>query len=138
MDDLVQWLREQLDEDEQITRAAADETEPEWSDGGPYGESVHTAAHGGLVAVGPWTGYLGDEVRRHIARHDPARVLREIDAKRKLLRALESSEVALRNTEPGKDPHDLVKGATNGLRAAVRVHAAVYADRPGYKESWRP
>lgn len=155
MDDLVQWLRAQLDEDERLAREAT--PGPWWHNPGKQwlgpeafqkydlrqGEEFvgYGGPHpftGAVCSTGPASNMQGMKDAAFIARHDPARVLREIDAKRKLLRALESSEVALRNTEPGKDPHDLVKGATNGLRAAVRVHAAVYADRPGYKESWRP
>jgi hypothetical protein len=139
MDDLVEWLRAQLDEDERIARAAGGAAWEEL----PVSGWVHTSplpdtewqppGYDHHVASAPLP-----VDRAHIVRHDPARVLREIDGKRQILRALENAEVALRNTEPREDPHDLVKGATNGLRTAVRTLALPYADRPGYRDAWRP
>lgn len=79
-----------------------------------------------------------DPAAAQVLAHDPIGTLREIDAKRRILRALESAEVSLRNTEPGKEPHELMTGSANSLRAAVRMLAAVYVDRPGYREDWRP
>lgn len=63
----------------------------------------------------------------HIARHDPARVLREVAAKRRRIEALaEAAERGLYIT------------ATYTAEDALRDEAAVYADRPGYKEDWAP
>lgn len=130
MDDLVRWLGEQLDEDERIARRAGDSFRQ-------IGETgVIVATEGDRAeecASANWTG-----IAEHIVQHDPARVLREIDAKRRILRALENAEVSLRNTVPRREPHELMTGATNSLRAIVRTLAAVYADRPGYSEAWRP
>ena len=125
MDDLVRWLGAQLDEDERIARAASGRN---WlpADGWLINEDMHLCEVDDAPTL------------EHIAVHDPARVLREIDAKRRIVQALESAEVAVRNTEPGKEPHELMTGAVNSLRAAVRMLAAVYADRPGFREEWRP
>ncbi|MFF8784771.1 DUF6221 family protein [Streptomyces sp. NPDC015125] len=124
MDELIQWFGEQLDEDERIARAAH---APNWSTDGRRG-----------VYYGVEDSWMTDALTTadadHIAAHDPARALREIDAKRQVLRALESAEVALRNTEPGKELHALMTGSVNSLRAAVRMLAAAYSDRPGYTE----
>ncbi|MCX4540485.1 DUF6221 family protein [Streptomyces sp. NBC_01565] len=72
MDDLVQFLRARLDEDEQTARAATP---------GPW------AVDGGSVYVGRPINEVVDysESAAHIARHDPARVLAEVDAKRQML-----------------------------------------------------
>ncbi|GAA4209636.1 hypothetical protein GCM10022252_76440 [Streptosporangium oxazolinicum] len=82
-------LAAHLDEDEEMARAAADEAgEAEWSTGGHFSNAVLTEQAGTAVAVGPWAdGFLADDLRDHIARHDPARALRMVEAVRKLLDA---------------------------------------------------
>ncbi|MFH8792220.1 DUF6221 family protein [Streptomyces sp. NPDC017941] len=74
----------------------------------------------------------------HAAKWDPARVLREIDAKRQILRDLKNAEVTLAAAGSEGTVHDLMTGAANTLRRTVRLLAAPYADRPGYREEWRP
>ncbi|MFG2780798.1 DUF6221 family protein [Streptomyces prunicolor] len=124
MDDLVRWLGVQLDEDERIARATRitsitarvyfnDTKALSWD--GDH-ESLSTD---GMFAP------LAD----HIAEHDPARVLREIDAKRQLLAAYSRGA-----------PNDVIdvkyaRGYTNALNEAVRLLALPYADRPGYAEA---
>ena len=129
-DDPVRWLGEQLDEDERIARSA--EGDSVFDGTGIVTERNRAQGFPDRTAV------LISPVATHIARHDPARVLREIDAKRQILRALESAEVSLRNTVPGREPHELMTGSTNSLRAIVRMLATVYADRPGFRAEWRP
>lgn len=135
MDDLAVWLRAQFDEDERIAREAGGLVWSRSEDPWDTAVAIRDSEGERVVCDEGWPSE-GQEI--HIAEHDPARVLREIDAKRRVLRALESAEVALRNTEPGKEPHKLMTGATNSLRAVVRMLASVYAGRPGYREEWRP
>ena len=66
MDDLVQWLRAQLDEDERIARAADAQLSNVFTRIGMFDPEM-----------------AADE--RHIMEHRPARVLREIDAKRRII-----------------------------------------------------
>jgi hypothetical protein len=134
MEALVQFLRARLDEDE----ALAHEAPPgPWHIGNAVDPTqpcnVHTFPSARLVADG--LNWLAAE---HIAHHHPARVLAEVEAKRRIVQALESAEVSLRNTKPGKEPHELMTGAANSLQAAVRMLAAAYADHPHYREEWRP
>ena len=69
----------------------------------------------------------------HILGHDPARVLREIDAKRQLLTDLAP---LLAQTDAAID------GEWNGhddLHGRLLAYVALpYADRSGYREEWRP
>lgn len=123
-DDLAVWLAAQMDEDERGAEAAAREAAAgpmdngdSWTAGGPYGETVTTAEYGGSVAVGAWTGYLPDAIRLHIAEHDPARELREVEAKRLLL--------------------DLHKHCPASCYV-LRVLALPYEHRIDYREEWRP
>ena len=148
--EIVEFLAACLDEDERIARAAGGRSEQVWeadlSGKDPLGMpswpvAVRYVTDGrlrGAVANLPVMNERSEDRMVHIAVHDPARVLREIDAKRRIVQALESAEVAVRNTEPGKEPHELMTGAVNSLRAAVRMLAAVYADRPGFREEWLP
>ena len=139
MDDLVRWLAEQLDEDERIARAA---TSGPWTlDDESYPETVYSAAKVDVVAGGRWGGeasvFESTADAQHIVRHDPARVLREIDAKRKLLALHEPGEteyvdgdVCMVCSERGEGPYYPC--------VTLRLLALPYADRPGYRDEWRP
>lgn len=116
MDDLAWWLSAQLDEDERTARAAH---APNWSTDGRRG------LHYG-VGDGWMTDALTTADADHIARHDPARVLREIDAKR---RTLIRCEEAMLSANPM-----LVHFA----KQTAWEMAQPYADRPGYRVEWRP
>lgn len=65
-------------------------------------------------------GQTGIEWFAHIARHDPARVLREVEAKRAI--------VALTLNLTDGDPDEF---------STLRHLAAVYSDHPDYDEAWR-
>jgi hypothetical protein len=127
--DLVQWLRDQLDDDERLAvLLSLDSSIPDqW-------EAKRTRQYN----CGEFTIWSGERKVAaealeasaiHIARHDPARVLREIEAKRDLLRLAERA-------------HDYHETFTSGFAAALegtlRLFALAYAGRPGYREEWRP
>ncbi|MET7924705.1 DUF6221 family protein [Streptomyces sp. NPDC005349] len=119
IDGLVQWFGEQLDEDERIARAAH---EPNWSTDGRRG-----------VYYGVEDSWMTDALTTadadHIAAHDPARVLREIDAKREIIR---QADLYLCDSDPGCGYR------TKHGHSVLRLLALPYADRPGYREEWRP
>ena len=126
MDDLVRWLGEQLNEDERIARRAGDSFRQ-------IGETgVIVATEGDRAeecASANWGG-----VAEHIVTHDPARVLREIDAKRQLVKRYER---AMENRRA--HPDDLASaGALLALHGVVKLLALPYADRPGYLKEWAP
>ena len=130
MTDLVQWLRTQLDEDERIARAA---------DPGPWkSESLgrHDQAAIKLAASTSLIQFDGSRAAAngmHAARHDPARVLREVEAKRRIVDAHE------RRPMPKGDTADCAQcwGAVWPC-PTLRLLASVYDGRPGYQESWHP
>lgn len=158
MDDLVAFLRARLDEDERIARATL------WDDDGSLGSNhwhafdrgphdgwtqarwvVIDGADEGVVISRPQA--ADDEaVIRHIARHDPARVLREIEAKRQLvklhgratLRAGGGAQyfdttIVCRTCEPSYQFPEM-----SWPCSTLRLLALPYADHPDYRESWRP
>ncbi|MFI8297301.1 DUF6221 family protein [Streptomyces nigra] len=147
MDDLVRWLGEQLDEDERIARAAT------WhDDAGAW--TAHQSEYdsprrserrwfimdsmddGVITDVDPEASQPGG-VARHVAEHDPARVLREIDAKRQLLNLHAPGETEYVDGDVCM-ACDVRGGAPFYPCKTLRLLALPYADRPGYREDWRP
>ncbi|MEU1071962.1 MULTISPECIES: DUF6221 family protein [unclassified Streptomyces] len=153
MDDLVQFLRDRLDEDEAL---ALEAPKGPWHIGNAVDPTqpchVHTFPGVRLVADG-----LNWLVAEHIARHDPARVLREIEAKRQLL-VIALAEPHLRceednwyscsaltddhgellcidKTRAGK-PCDC--GRDRRLARHLHLLALPYADHADYRDEWRP
>ena len=63
----------------------------------------------------------------HIARHDPTRVLRECEAKRRIV------ENAPFTWDDGSNR----SAGIEHWRLTCRILAAVYADHPDYDEAWR-
>lgn len=110
-DDLITWLRAQLDEDE----VAAFDASAEWQ-----AEASHLWAE------------TTEEAAAHIRRHDPARVLAEVEAKRRIVD--EHKHVGL----------DASAGPTRTCWRCnsfdwcptLRLLALPYADRSGYREEW--
>lgn len=130
----MRWYGQQLDTDERIARACAGNGEWKASDIKVYGPELSVA------------------VRAHMAEHDPARVLREIDSKRRLLahyiKAAQAVEeltatrerLRLRGQDLLMTEMELESAIhrRDTLHGVVCVLAAVYADREGYEEGWAP
>jgi hypothetical protein len=141
-DDLVAFLRARLDEDEAAATAAT--AGPwEWDDSTDIGEWGHRGPKL-MSATATWTtsegrgpypvtvlagyGYdawgldVGDGDKAFIARYDPARVLREVEAKRAIVKSESSPYLA------GHAP----------ATVTLRYLAAVYRDHPDYQPEWKP
>jgi hypothetical protein len=169
MDDLVQWMRAQLDEDERVARAASEYAEADWrldEDGEtvlwwpPEPHIAEKEREKGLPVVSDhWRGQTiesgGTRLAPHIARHDPARVLREIDATRQLLdlhglvhRDLlwidensdeRTAEIPVcGHCVPRHSSYPHPSAVPQGPCTTLRMLALPYADRPGYRDEWRP
>jgi hypothetical protein len=137
--DLTEWLRAQLDEDE---REVSDHlcvncgipVIPLRSAVGVFGYS-----HDGRSGSAAWQGVrCPGSLTGATPVQDPARVLREIDAKRQIVRAYGDAVTSFGSTEVGTMTHELMTGSVNSLRYTLQLLALPYADRPGYKEEWRP
>lgn len=134
-DDLIVWLRAALDEDEQVARATlADNVHGSWrtvpaeSDIGLH-EAVVDNYAGVRLATGP------ADINEHIARHDPARVLAEVAAKRRII------DLHGRDHECSIYDHGEISSCNyilDGDCSTMRLLALPYAGRPGYREEWRP
>jgi hypothetical protein len=107
--EIIEFIRARIDEDEET---ALDAGSDHWELDSPY-----VGAHGNLSPR-----RLG--ALRHMARHDPARVLREIEAKRLRVSAIERWLV--------DDPDD---PPTLWLAA---VEAQPFSDHPEWRQEWKP
>jgi uncharacterized protein DUF6221 len=141
MDDLVTFLRARLDEDEAHALIAAKgrPRSAHWSLDEWLGrEEPHS-----LIAVGSETQptifghFTADPVptaqATHIARHDPARVLREVEAKRAFL------DTWLPEATKTDEQVNEEWGYGSTLASDVlRLLALPYSDHPDYRDDWRP
>ena len=95
-----------------------------------------------LVPIGPTTSEdlpaepvewvlnrLPAAVRQHIARHDPARVLREVKAKREIL---DEMEALLAAADDDRLPDDARQADEATARIVLRLLAKPYSSRPEY------
>ncbi|SDH69547.1 hypothetical protein SAMN05421505_120111 [Sinosporangium album] len=138
--DIRAFITARLDEDEQIARAALLGTHGAWD---CYTDNLGNL-HVEYAVTGPSVAPLGDarwpgahDRGRHIARHDPARALRDVAAKRKILerhRPRPTAGAACRGC--GLDAHE-EPAATDVARCPVLLALAeVYADHPDYLAEW--
>ncbi|MFD7861849.1 DUF6221 family protein [Streptomyces sp. NPDC059783] len=67
----------------------------------------------------------------HIARHDPARVLRDVEAKRQAIEHYEQIQALTQDP----DAYVLAEGA---VMKQMQIMALPYADHPDYRDDWRP
>jgi hypothetical protein len=154
--DIAEFLAAQLAEDETAIKAMGVEGAGRWwvgqrFDGSldPEGSTVFVDVRRsdglGYIHLGT-PGMFAGPTAIHIARHDPARVLREVAAKRRVL--------ARHRPATGKDlGWSSYVGACFGCGTygefadartpdindcpELRDLAAPYAERPGYKPAWR-
>ncbi|WP_051790082.1 DUF6221 family protein [Streptomyces sp. NRRL S-1022] len=133
MNDLVEFLRARLDEDEALAREAPPGP---WHIGNAVDPTqpchVHTFPGARVVADG-----LNWLVAEHIAHQHPARVLSEVMAKRKILESVVPSvadmaesiafEYGARHSPPGRVAVEL-----------LCLLALPYASHPDYREEWKP
>lgn len=129
---IVEFLRARLDEDEAVARRACEYAEASWKldeDGEtilwwpPEPRVAEKERELGLpVTSDQWRGQTiassGQQIAPHIARHDPARVLRQT--------AILRNRVELWS-----------KMAGSHARACLRELAAIWEDHPDYRPEWR-
>jgi hypothetical protein len=134
--DLIAFISARLDEDEQMARAA---TYGVWVVGPTFGardNRVYVKPEGfGIDTIG--TCVIAGQVSntpefranaQHIARHDPARVLREVEAKRRLVFQFEHRGNAVRGA---------IQPSTGGVwDDLLRLLALPYADHPDFQAGW--
>lgn len=138
--DLTAFLREQLAEDERVAQAAfSNQADPE----NGWGIDGH--------AITPHVGVIHEDVqRRHVARHDPARVLRDVTAARAILElhSVDVTKTSQYRYDPQTgEPLDAEFEVTcavcgwassdpTSACATVRLLAAPFRGAPGWRNEW--
>lgn len=124
MTEMIAWLRAQLDTDERIARKAANF---------PYDHPTDAPWERARIVVERGAAFTSDA---HIAAHNPARVLRQLQAHRTILdlhaRAHECS------TFDEVDVDNCTWVLETESCSTVRALASIYSDGDGYREEWRP
>ncbi|WP_329336138.1 DUF6221 family protein [Streptomyces sp. NBC_01352] len=141
MDEFVRWLGEQLDTDAARAEAGCGHGEGRWHhdsshpNGYVYDENDQPVVYDESAPL--------PEEAEHIADWDPARVLREIDAKQRLLGKVFAYEAKI-DGEWGccHDADEIAAGQCPEIQpkdiTALRLLALPYVDKPGYREEWAP
>ena len=79
--------------------------------------------------------YGGVPVYRNVSG-SPARILREVAAKRAIIKAYVDADIKAHDTYNFHE--DILNGESNGLETAVEALAICWSDHPDFNEEWRP
>ena len=149
---LADFLRARLDEDDSVAREAS-YPHPKWIVRKPWNdprdpnrpqvstEMVYrpdgSGTSTGIALTPPHQVYDGHKIVPHIARHDPARVLADVEAKRRIVdlhdRAHECS--GLDHTGDIDNCRWYMQGE---WCTTLRLTGLPFADHPDYRDEWRP
>lgn len=105
-----------------------------------YDRKPHTNKMGGSISywLDDWQGQAFIDVTEHIARHDPARVLAECEAKRAIVELHANNEGDLErgscSTCTDRDYLGIVDD--EWPCATIRALALPYADHPDFESGW--
>lgn len=141
--ELVDFLRARLDEDEAVARRACEYAEASWKLDEEFGETVlwwapepHIAEmerQKGLTVVSDqWRGQTIDQrIAPHVARHDPARVLAEVEAKRAIV-DLMAGVLAAAKGDSEVDHY----GGLSAAEETLTLFARPFRDHPDFDPAW--
>ena len=132
---LTSFLLARIAEDEAVAGATLRETYPEgrglndgvWTHGKHEMDECEVRCESGTMIIYDEGGH-GPNEAEHIARHDPARVMAECEAKRRVVEECRESEI-------------LSDEGTNGFVLAcsvLRLLALPYASHAEYRSEWAP
>ncbi|MFI6603879.1 DUF6221 family protein [Nonomuraea sp. NPDC050536] len=153
MHDLSLFLTARLDEDEQTARAATPgpwsyDPGKEWYDGDDFVTMTNGqefVGYGGLsdlrgaVCITGEAGHAQSaRDAEHIARHDPARALREVEAKRRTLARHPGSTATDECSGCGARLDGTWRTPPGALCPELADLALPYAGHEEYREDWRP
>ena len=116
---IVEFITARLDEAEATAREVASSYGAVWYS---HSEGVYDTETGGRVVNGTW-GVLEDHLGAHIVAHDPAAVLRDVEAMRRI--------VAMYEEEQRESHRDTLQDVVHEL-------ASRWPNHPDYRPAWRP
>jgi hypothetical protein len=126
---ITEFIAARLDEDEAAAQDAARGNPVPWS----LDHAWIRDATGEVVVCDEYR--WGGSAFTHIARHDPARALREVAAKRAIVEAYVQSRDILTDN---RQAWDLVRSAVGAQRVTVMRLAAIYSGHSDYRAEWKP
>lgn len=148
MDELITWLRAQLDDEERVARTAT--TGPwrygpdkHWRKPGTvwFEEAVFAGSAGADATCVAGTGETDDPQSmadaEHIARWDPARVLADVEAKRRHIARWEHVNELLADMETPSTIRNELLSVRRAYANAITDDAQPYAGRDGWREEWQ-
>ncbi|WP_009473855.1 DUF6221 family protein [Rhodococcus sp. JVH1] len=139
MTDIEEFLKARLDEDGELARYAA-ERAAEWRSGGqgvcggPFADDEGEVDCLGMHTIVYGEGYPREFEARHIALHDPARVMLEVATKRAILQACRRAPSASSHISAFVRGQDA--GYAEALADTLRHLASAYSDHPDYRQEW--
>ena len=125
-DDIVGFLRARLDEDEAAALDAEGSCPSPWE-----GSADLWDGSGDPIAADTDRNYVTVRGAEHIARHDPARVLRDVEAGRAIVDMHADCGSGVGYCDDGGHGGD-------GSCGTLCYLAAVYSDHPDYRLEWKP
>lgn len=102
MNDLIDSLNAQLDEDEAMARVIVD---------GDHWHGIHVDS--------------ATEVAVHIERHDPARVLREVESLRRVINDYRIADRACMSTDAGTPEYATLRAARDAFKSVLLAYATI-------------
>jgi hypothetical protein len=121
---LSDWLLAQIAEDEAVAREAQGRRSGHWTQDGASIYDGHP-----MDEVVDW---VYRDAWGHIARHDPARVLAQCEAHRRIVEKAQRAAVAFDH-----QINPATSAAAMAMDEVLANLAAIYADRDGFREDWR-
>lgn len=126
MNDLVQFIRDRLDEDERVAREAGTRS-LQWRLARPLDDAE--------LGDASW---LRPPEQEHAERHDPARVLADVEAKRRILAECAYWYDKVNASAKEKHPMPDLAGRFEVAMPILCLLALPYASHPDYRQEWRP
>lgn len=139
MSDIVAFIRARLAEDEQAALAAPDGPWEPWR--GQPGLGLPRGLDYAVMLPGQGAGHIAEIATRswlaaeHIARQDPARTLRNVQADREILAMYETAQLSVEVAD-GTPLAGAARLKADTLRRVLVARAGRFSDHPDFDPSW--
>lgn len=131
---LIEFLKARLDEDEAAANRAI---ALDWRVDPDDRHHVRVVPAQDAQGPGAVIAYVVGGEAPHIARHHPARVLREVEAKRRII-AEHAATLTIGFDDGSTESRTWCSRCGEKACPTLRLLAEVHADHPNYDETWRP
>lgn len=133
----LNFLAARLDEDEQVAWAVQDNSSPWTGQWQAEGDAALRTYNGHVLAYRPDGSPFKPGVLAHMARHDPARALREVEAKRKIMKRHFRRRLPDWDRE-GQVGFECAQCLNEFPCLTLQLLAEPYSGHADYQPEWRP